>query len=563
MQRINSINARLNLNGQNKAGFHDNVDISGHDATYLTPQWCNTIQEELANIVEGFGKNLDINNNAQISQILSSMSERLYVLEHSPQVQDIKIGDVFLTMNTFNNSDEVRAHKGYGFWEHIGNGHALVTKGHDNSRPDWMRNIGNTGGEDAHQLTIEEMPSHSHSYHKAIYSYGHKDGGEDLSRYGKDTGNNNAETAQVGQSQSHNNIQLSLIVGAWRRLPDQAELFELHTDKTIINANDEFQLFLKTQNVVKGKKVDFKIEGLAANSMVPSQTFGHFIVEDNGEAHATVKIKDLNTYFKEEYLKISLTDKPHIVVSVRKNLPAPTYTTILLNNLPVIQKEGEISISDGIDLYDLYVERQGHEPILNEIITFVVPEKVAIIGQNNHSPAILVSEKWTEKNALQIENRGYILGRGAPATHFKSKDQTFIKEEGGLAILNKSNIKLEVKNFATIAGGGGSGEICDTEGNTGAGAPFGFADTPEAQGKFKVGGIGAKRTNTVRKSSAMGTKHKWITTVVAKHGDGGVWGEAGGKGQASHVGDQFLPSNAGQACEGFIEISHNEGTIRP
>lgn len=71
MHRINSVNARPDQNGVAKAGFHDNTDLAGQDATYLTPTWCNTVQEEIANVVEGFGTNLDPNNNAQLLHVLS------------------------------------------------------------------------------------------------------------------------------------------------------------------------------------------------------------------------------------------------------------------------------------------------------------------------------------------------------------------------------------------------------------------------------------------------------------------------------------------------------------
>ncbi len=47
------------MNGAGKTGFHDNSDSNGQDATYLTPDWLNTIQEELANLLELRGITLD------------------------------------------------------------------------------------------------------------------------------------------------------------------------------------------------------------------------------------------------------------------------------------------------------------------------------------------------------------------------------------------------------------------------------------------------------------------------------------------------------------------------
>lgn len=52
MKRIDTINVREDLFGPGKAGFSDNADLLGQDATYLSPDWLNTVQEELANLLE-------------------------------------------------------------------------------------------------------------------------------------------------------------------------------------------------------------------------------------------------------------------------------------------------------------------------------------------------------------------------------------------------------------------------------------------------------------------------------------------------------------------------------
>ena len=55
MHRIDTDNARPDLNGAGKTGFSDNTDISGQDATFLSPEWFNSVQEEIANVIEGTG----------------------------------------------------------------------------------------------------------------------------------------------------------------------------------------------------------------------------------------------------------------------------------------------------------------------------------------------------------------------------------------------------------------------------------------------------------------------------------------------------------------------------
>ncbi len=98
MRRIDSVNARADVNGTGKKGFHDNADLSGQNATYLTPDWLNTIQEELANLLELNGKTLNANNNAQLYDLLATeegllalsaaVEDRLQQLQQQQETSD-------------------------------------------------------------------------------------------------------------------------------------------------------------------------------------------------------------------------------------------------------------------------------------------------------------------------------------------------------------------------------------------------------------------------------------------------------------------------------------------
>ena len=72
MKRIDSVNARPNINGTGKTGFHDNADLSGQDATYLTPSWLNQVQEELCNLLEMNGIALNSGVRDQLYQLLAT-----------------------------------------------------------------------------------------------------------------------------------------------------------------------------------------------------------------------------------------------------------------------------------------------------------------------------------------------------------------------------------------------------------------------------------------------------------------------------------------------------------
>ena len=75
MKRIDSVNARPNINGTGKTGFHDNADLSGQDATYLTPDFMNHLQEELCNLLEMNGVALNSNARDQLYQLLTTNAD--------------------------------------------------------------------------------------------------------------------------------------------------------------------------------------------------------------------------------------------------------------------------------------------------------------------------------------------------------------------------------------------------------------------------------------------------------------------------------------------------------
>lgn len=97
MKRIDSVNARLDVNGTGKKGFHDNADLPGQDATYLTPAWLNTVQEELANLLEKNGITLNTNSHIQLFELLAT--------KNGVQIELDAIEDV---LNQFANSIEAR-----------------------------------------------------------------------------------------------------------------------------------------------------------------------------------------------------------------------------------------------------------------------------------------------------------------------------------------------------------------------------------------------------------------------------------------------------------------------
>lgn len=98
-----------------------------------------------------------------------------------------------------------------GTWERFGQGKVLV--GFDENDVDFNEVL-KTGGEATHTLTVEEMPSHTHSTPVVSGSYTTMDG----------SGNtwvpiyNNNNVGYTGGSQAHNNLQPYVVVYRWRRV---------------------------------------------------------------------------------------------------------------------------------------------------------------------------------------------------------------------------------------------------------------------------------------------------------------------------------------------------------
>ncbi len=59
--------------------------------------------------------------------LINSVNQRISDLE------DIKIGDLYITVINFSDAAAVAAHKGYGTWQRFGNGHSLVAVAHGNN----------------------------------------------------------------------------------------------------------------------------------------------------------------------------------------------------------------------------------------------------------------------------------------------------------------------------------------------------------------------------------------------------------------------------------------------
>lgn len=171
----------------------------------------------------------------RVEQIVDDLKQRLQFIESKP-IEEIKVGDLFITTRHFEDGAAVAAHKGYGRWARFGNGHVLATQAtaSNNTAPSFFKALRATGGAYTHKLSIDEMPGHNH-IRDAAYKHlsarsvdipgnssvpgaDRKDIWDEPAVNGVDFAK--SEILTQGGGEPHNNVQPSIVIAAWERLPD-------------------------------------------------------------------------------------------------------------------------------------------------------------------------------------------------------------------------------------------------------------------------------------------------------------------------------------------------------
>jgi len=89
----------------------------------------------------------------------------------------------------------------------------------------YNHSVGETGGEERHYLTIDEIPSHSHQYEKLKYEHSDYRNSGDSGNYACPCNSHNYDpwteteyTSSKGSSNSHNNMPPFLVANCWKRI---------------------------------------------------------------------------------------------------------------------------------------------------------------------------------------------------------------------------------------------------------------------------------------------------------------------------------------------------------
>lgn len=190
MHRIDSPNARPNLNGPGKTGFSDNTDLTGQDATYLSPDWFNAVQEELAGVVEASGAALNKGDNGQLLTALHaifasndqmdevdsrlsaaitalSVATQQAIVDERNRLYPIGTG-LYVVYDDRNPVDTL----GWGTWELVSKGRALVGLTDDSEASTAARTVGAEMGSATAALSADSLPPHAHGQNWGIAGIG-------------------------------------------------------------------------------------------------------------------------------------------------------------------------------------------------------------------------------------------------------------------------------------------------------------------------------------------------------------------------------------------------------
>ncbi|MCO8088183.1 phage baseplate protein [Acinetobacter indicus] len=274
----------------------------------------------------------------RVEQMLLDVEQRIHSVENRPS-DEIKVGDLFLTTLHFADGDAVAAHKGYGRWRRFGDGQVLATQALDtnNTAPAFFKNLKATGGAYTHKLTVAEMPGHDHA---------DGDWNRLMRRDGRHTPssldntwheiNTNADSdrgimKKAGGDQPHNNVQPSIVIAAWERLPDNPTTYELTADKTIVNEGDTVVFTLQTTNVPQGTSVRARFNITPSMQIVPDNQIQNFVIGADGKATISYKVYNIT---ESDQVDVSLSLPDHgvdvwLIVMPSNQAPGPADDFVL------------------------------------------------------------------------------------------------------------------------------------------------------------------------------------------------------------------------------------------
>lgn len=263
------------------------INILAHDSMIANQKW---VQEKL-------------------DEMRTYYDEQLRI-EREKIKDEIAIGQLFLTNMPFENGEQVARFKGYGRWKRFGDGQAIVTFRHGETvkNYEWLSKMGANGGAYQHKLTINEMPEHKHdvllgdaitSGEQKVISAG---GGHGMTDF-----YDQYSLKASGGSHPHNNVQPSIVTGAWLRIPLESDLISFFANRSQVAVGQTVEFTLKT-NLAQFTMIDYEILGVTPNQISLAPLQGQMMVGADNNAHLRLKISEDYIAQGNQNLTVQLID---------------------------------------------------------------------------------------------------------------------------------------------------------------------------------------------------------------------------------------------------------------
>ncbi|EHU2143635.1 phage tail protein [Acinetobacter baumannii] len=499
MKRIDSVNARPNVNGAGKTGFHDNSDLNGQDATYLTPDFLNTIQEELANLLELRGIALDSEKRRQLFDALAGKDDVDAALD--------------LVQTLIDNERNVRIKADQ---EHLD---ALNPHPQYVMRKDFRL---------LYRTLTPETTVNPKIYTDDPQNWQVKHTVENISAHIMPNGVIK-QTLKVRTVYGDYNAQVYLPIGISNILNVSA-LYQGQRENNDAEDDSNIRLLDIYDEIVPVEDglqecrtvINFRFDYVSPNTPGQRERFAY--LEITGFGASNTDLENLNSYPYPYYKNQNDVDGQ--VVYIDQNL----------NN---------------VSLLELFIQTYG-APTATTRAIFVIASGVTLVA--------VTSGNWLAGSSRQIINYGHIYGTGGSGGYYDA-DVAMVGDGGTAIIAQNASSFIDVRNYGLIAGGGGGGaagksqySINDQEyyavGAGGGGIPLGTGGSninqTAPEGKTLVNLVGTAATLSVVGDGAQGTG------LAA--GDGGNVGEDG-KASDSTLGNG-IAGKAGFIYQGNVTITN-------
>lgn len=278
----------------------------------------------------------------RVEQIVEELQNDVGVIS-GRKVEDIGVGDLYITTKNFENGAEVAAHKGYGRWARFGNGHVLATQAlaSNTLAPSFFKTLRATGGAYTHKLSIDEMPKHQvevddyNTLHDGVRGNGTMHWGE----AGRGLFQGVWRSKPIGGDQPHNNVQPSIVIAAWERLPDEVPNYTLSVSKPVVLDTEPVTFTLETENVPIGTRIPYSITD--ADGIVLTRSGSHFFVNNDGLAQVVFNVLNVSS-LTNKVITLTLLDG----INISKSFIVPALTYLFEGQHTVTLEPGEVAIFD-------------------------------------------------------------------------------------------------------------------------------------------------------------------------------------------------------------------------